>query len=73
MYYDDHAPPHFHAYYGEDAVVIEIDPVAVRNGYISGRALAMALEWAGQHRIELLENWRRAEAHLPLLIIPPLE
>ena len=26
MYYNDHAPPHFHAVYGEDEVLIEITP-----------------------------------------------
>jgi hypothetical protein len=24
MYYDDHGPPHFHAYYGEDMALIGV-------------------------------------------------
>jgi hypothetical protein len=73
MYYDDHAPPHFHAYYGKDAVVIDIQTLSVREGHIPRRALAMVLEWAGQHRAELLEDWRLADAHLPLIKVDPLE
>jgi hypothetical protein len=32
MYYNDHGPPHFHAVYGEDEVLIEIDTLAVARG-----------------------------------------
>jgi Domain of unknown function (DUF4160) len=30
MYYEDHAPPHFHAYYGEYSAVIDIDTLDAR-------------------------------------------
>ena len=73
MYYDDHSPPHFHAYYGKDAVVIDIQTAAVRSGHLQRRALAMVLEWAAEHRAELLVDWRLAEAHLPLMQVAPLE
>jgi hypothetical protein len=32
MYFDDHPPPHFHAYYGSDAAKIEIDTLRVSEG-----------------------------------------
>ena len=73
MYYDDHAPPHFHAYYGEHAAIIEIASLQVREGRLPRRALAMVLEWAAEHREELMSNWRLAEAHRPLGNIQPLE
>lgn len=73
MYFDEHAPPHFHAYYGSEAVVIEIETLRVREGRLPRRALALVLEWAVQHRSELEENWRRAEDHEQLLPISPLE
>lgn len=73
MYYDDHAPPHFHAYYGKDAAVIEIDTLHLREGYLPRRALAMILEWAAAHRNELHEDWQLAENHQPLNDIAPLE
>jgi hypothetical protein len=73
MYYDDHAPPHFHAYYGNSAAVIEIEDLEVREGKLPRRALALVLEWAADHRGELLENWQLAEDHQPLNDIEPLE
>ncbi len=73
MYFDEHAPPHFHAYYGSEAAVIEIETLRVREGKLPRRALALVLEWASQHRSELEENWRRAEDHEQLLSISPLE
>ena len=73
MYYDDHAPPHFHAYYGEHSVVMEIGSLIVRDGELPKRALAMVAEWAGEHRDDLMDNWRRAQLHQPLNSVPPLE
>ena len=31
MYWKDHAPPHFHAKYGDDEIV-----VGIKTGYVSG-------------------------------------
>jgi hypothetical protein len=73
MYFDDHPPPHFHAYYGADAAVIEIETLRIRDGSLRSRTLALVLEWASEHRAELMENWRLAEAHHPLNQIAPLE
>ncbi len=73
MYYDDHAPPHFHAYYGEHHTVIEIDTLAPREEYLPRRAMGLVLEWASEHRDELRANWQRAEQHQPLIPISPLD
>ena len=73
MYFGDHPPPHFHAYYGNAAVKIDIETLHVREGKLPRRALALVLEWAADHRDELLEDWRLAEAHQPIIRIPPLE
>ncbi|MGH9363173.1 MAG: DUF4160 domain-containing protein [Thermoanaerobaculia bacterium] len=73
MYYDDHPPPHFHAYYGGDVAQVAIDTLSVLEGSLPRRALSLVLEWAFAHRHELQENWRRAEAHEPLVAIAPLE
>jgi len=73
MYYDDHAPPHFHAYYGGESAVIIIESLAVRDGRLPQRAMAMVLEWAAEHREELLTDWRLAAEHQPLNKIKPLE
>ena len=72
MYYDDHAPPHFHAYYGGEAAVIAIDTLEVVEGGLAKRPLALVVEWAQQHRVELREDWRLAETHQVLKPIPAL-
>ncbi len=73
MYYDDHAPPHFHAYYGGHSVVVEIGSLSIRDGRLPPRAMGMVIEWASEHRDELMDNWRRTVAHQPLNSIQPLE
>ena len=73
MYFDDHGPPHFHAYYGAHAAKIEIETLRIQEGKLPRRARNLILEWAIDHRDELLENWRLAEAHTPLNNIAPLE
>lgn len=72
MYYNDHAPPHFHARYGEYEALLSIESLSVIEGAVPGRALAMVLEWASLHRSELRANWERARRGLPLEAIEPL-
>ncbi|MCT8342979.1 MULTISPECIES: DUF4160 domain-containing protein [Photorhabdus] len=38
MYYDDHNPPHFHAYYGEHEAIISIETLEVMEGSLPKRA-----------------------------------
>jgi len=73
MYYDDHNPPHFHAYYGDYQALIRIDTLAIMDGKLPKRAKALILEWASEHREELHEDWALAEKHYPLKRIAPLE
>ena len=73
MYYADHAPPHFHARYGEHEALIAIDTLDVIDGSLPRRALALVLEWAAQHGAELRGDWDRARRGLPLAPIDPLE
>ena len=72
MYYRDHAPPHFHAIYGDFEVTVEIASDRV-NGDFPKRALAHVLEWSSLHREELLATWTLARASRPLPRIEPLE
>ena len=73
MYFDDHAPAHFHAYYGESMVRIAIETLEVIDGNLPRRALALVVEWAFARRNELRHNWHRARRHEPLVPIAPLE
>jgi|CXWL01.1.fsa_nt_gi hypothetical protein len=43
MYYDDHAPSHFHAYYGEYSAQISIQSLDVIGGSLPKRVLALAV------------------------------
>ena len=58
MFFNDHAPPHFHARYGEFEATIDIDTQEVIQGELPRRALNLVQEWAIIHREELLEDWR---------------
>ena len=57
MYWNDHAPPHFHALYAEHAASINIATLELIKGTMPRRALALVLEWAQEHRDELMEDW----------------
>jgi hypothetical protein len=72
VYPNDHAPPHFHAKYGEYEVKVEIESGIV-SGEFPRRALGAVLDWYEQHIPELRDNWNRAQNHQPLAWIDPLE
>ena len=57
MFWQDHAPPHFHALYAEHEVLIDIRTLEVIGGSLPRRAHALVLEWAQEHRAELMEDW----------------
>ncbi len=72
MYWRDHAPPHFHAKYGEQEVLVDIDTGKV-TGHMSKRALSLVKEWFELHKGELADDWELAEQNKPLKKIKPLE
>lgn len=69
----DHAPPHFHALYAEYEAIIDIRTLDVIKGSMPRRALSLVLEWASQHRTELLEDWALCEQNRTPKQILPLE
>jgi len=73
MYYDDHNPPHFHALYGDEHVLISIDDLKILNGQMSPRALGLVIEWAGKHKDDLIQDWELAKLRQPLNNIAPLQ
>ena len=72
MFWGDHAPPHFHALYGEYEV-INIRTLEIVKGFMPRRALALILEWASLHREELMEDWKLCEMKQMPVKIEPLE
>jgi hypothetical protein len=73
MYLDDHAPPHFHVAYGGAEASIRIAPVGLKDGRLPPRVLALVVEWASLHEVELAEKWDRIRRGLPVHRIAPLE
>ncbi len=72
MYYRDHAPPHFHAIYGDEEALFVIATGAVYAGSLPRRARVMVEDWLAAHRDELQADWDLATAGQPLAPIPPL-
>jgi hypothetical protein len=72
MYYRDHAPPHFHAQYGNYEITVEIG-TGVVTGQFPRRALSAVLDWYTVHQDALMENWNLARDEEPLQPIEPLE
>ena len=73
MYYNDHAPPHFHVRYGSQKAVIGIDPIELLEGKLTRKAKTLVLEWAAAHQAELIADWELARQQAPLNKIDPLE
>ena len=71
MYFNDHAPPHFHARYGEFEATIKIDDLAVLEGHLPTRALELVKIWAAAHRMDLAADWEHCRAkRMPAKIDP---
>jgi uncharacterized protein DUF4160 len=73
MFFDEHAPPHFHVEYAEFQAQIAIETLQVLVGSLPRRALALVLEWAASHRTELLGNWELCRQHQQPKRIQPLD
>lgn len=73
MFWEEHAPPHFHALYGEHEVLIDIRTLEILKGSLPRRALSMVLEWASLHRQELLDDWNLCQSREHPRKIEPLE
>jgi hypothetical protein len=72
MFWREHQPPHFHAKYGDDEVIVEIQTGRV-TGNILPRVLNMVQEWRELRKDELIADWKLAEENKPLKRIEPLE
>ena len=72
MFTNEHGKPHFHAFYQDYQVSIEIE-----SGVIAGRfppnALRLVQDWRELHREQLLECWSHGMLSGTLNKIEPLE
>ncbi len=46
MFFDDHSPPHFHAYYGDSEASFSIDSLTILKGNLPPRIKGLVIEWA---------------------------
>jgi hypothetical protein len=72
MFWNDHPPPHFHVRYAEHKARIDIHTLELLSGDLPRRALVLVLEWAQEHRGELLEDWNLCVQNRPPTRIAPL-
>jgi hypothetical protein len=73
MYLFDHAPPHFHARYGEYEARIAMTSGEIIDGHLPRNAARLVKEWTLARQRELADNWARAHASEPLKKIEGLE
>jgi hypothetical protein len=67
----EHAPAHFHAFYGEFKAVIDINTCEVVEGELPKKQQRLVQAWAELHQDELLADWKLAmESELPFKIEP---
>ena len=72
MNFKDHAPPHFHVWYGDYKIIVTIKEGIVK-GEMPQRALKMVFDWLELHREELLNDWELAQKGEILNKIEPLK
>lgn len=72
MYWNDHLPPHFHATYGGEEILVSIRELEVLEGTFPSKQLKMLLGWAALRQDELLDNWELASRNQELFTIEPL-
>jgi len=57
MYWNEHAPPHFHVRFGDMWAEIEIHTGLLKKGALPRKKLKKIEEWRKLHIEELLINW----------------
>jgi len=61
FYYDEHNPPHFHVKYNEHRATFLIHELKIQEGFLPKKVIALVLEWAYEHRDELIADWELAQ------------
>ncbi len=57
IFTDDHTPPHYHAYYNEFEILVDIENFRIIAGNFPPKALGLLIEWTAIHKSELMDNW----------------
>ena len=75
MFYNDHAPPHFHAVHEAAEAIVSIETGEILQGRLPPAARRLVQDWALMYREALIENWNAARppARRPMQRIPGLD
>lgn len=65
MFAKDHNPPHFHAKYGDQKGIFNINTGALMEGELPKRAIRLIEDWIELHKDELIENWHTSQSDSP--------
>ena len=71
MYYDDHNPPHFHAFYTDYKATFSFDGKLL-DGNMPTKQVKLIVAWSVIHKEELIANWELAKNGETLFMITPL-
>jgi len=69
LFFGDHPPPHFHAVYGEQIALFNIETLEMIEGDLPVRAKKLVVEWASAYHSELKRMWETQEFRK----LPPLQ
>ncbi len=61
IFYNDHAPPHFHARYGDKKATFDIETLNIIEGNLPTKVRNLVVEWADMHKQELITDWNLAQ------------
>jgi hypothetical protein len=73
MFFNEHAPPHFHVEYAEHRAIVNIHTLEVIEGKLPRRAQELVIDWAELHQAELMSDWDLCQQHQLPKEIAPLE
>lgn len=71
MYYDDHNPPHFHAFFGEYEAIFNFEGEKI-DGEMPNSKIKLITAWTLIHKEDLMANWELAKDSEKLYNINPL-
>ncbi len=70
MYYDEHNPPHFHAFYQDFEAMFEIGTGIRIAGKFPPKGEKIIREWAKEYKENLLEVWNLMRTEKPFKKVP---
>ena len=71
MYYDDHNPPHFHAFYVNYKAIFNLDGEMLEGNMPTSKTKLISA-WSLIHKDELMANWQLSKNNESLYNISPL-